>query len=97
MCSPFCRCSVDPFKGVLSDHIVGILSRDPSYHRHCLEFMHQVSSQDHLFKVKCNLLFNIHSVNDSLLHLRPVLSQLVLEEQIQSKYELDQLLKWLTK
>lgn len=48
-------------------------------------------------RVKCNLIFNCQGVSNSLVHLRSTLAELVVQNQIKSQYELDQLVKWLSK
>lgn len=41
------------------------------------------------------MIFNISNVSDSLLHLKPVMWELVVDNSIRSQYELDQVIKWL--
>jgi hypothetical protein len=85
-------------KGVLSPHILRVLAQDQQKYDDCLLFMRQAVERSPLeAKTKCNLIFNAHTVSDSLLHLRPLLSSLVLRGEIRSQYELDQIIKWLSK
>jgi len=43
------------------------------------------------------MIFNAHCNNDSISHLRPTLSDMVISGVIRSQYELDQVIKWLLK
>ena len=86
---------------ILSPHLLNILSNQHERYHHCLHYMHRatqsVSEDQQKTKLQCNILFNVHSCQESLVHLRPLLSELVLSGKVNSQYQLDQLLKWLTK